>query len=47
VLIISSNAPLAVVHYPDSKKLGIWSPGEGYQAMLPVEPTLDYWEGES
>jgi uncharacterized cupin superfamily protein len=46
VLIISSKAPLAVVHYPDSKKVGIWSRGDGYQAMLPVEPTLDYWDGE-
>ena len=47
VLILSSKAPLAVVHYPDSKKLGIWSRDEGYQRILPVEPTLDYWEGES
>jgi uncharacterized cupin superfamily protein len=46
LLILSSKAPLAVVHYPDSNKVGIWSRGEGYQLMLPVEPTLDYWEGE-
>jgi uncharacterized cupin superfamily protein len=46
ILILSSKAPLAVVHYPDSKKVGIWSRDEGYQALLPVEPTLDYWEGE-
>jgi uncharacterized cupin superfamily protein len=45
VLILSSKAPLAIVDYPDSKKLGIWS-REGYQAMLPVEPALDYWDGE-
>ena len=47
VLILSSKAPLAVVHYPDSKKVGIWSRGDGYQLMLPVQTTLDYWEGES
>jgi uncharacterized cupin superfamily protein len=47
VVFLSSKAPLAVVHYPDSKKVGIWTRGEGYQAMLPTEPTLDYWDGES
>jgi uncharacterized cupin superfamily protein len=47
LLIMSSKAPLAVVHYPDSGKLGIWTQGGGYQAMLPSEPTLDYWEGEA
>ena len=46
ILILSSKAPIAVVHYPDSKKVGIWSREGGYQAMLPVEPTLDYWAGE-
>jgi uncharacterized cupin superfamily protein len=47
ILILSSKSPLAVVHYPDSKKLGIWTRAGGYQAMLPVEPTLDYWDGET
>ena len=47
VLIISSKSPLAVVHYPDSGKVGIWTASEGYQAMLPTEPELDYWDGES
>jgi uncharacterized cupin superfamily protein len=46
VLLLSSKAPLAVVHYPDSDKVGIWSRGEGYQAMLAREPKLDYWHGE-
>ena len=46
VLILSSKSPLAVVHYPDSKKVGIWTQRGGYEAMLPAEPTLDYWEGE-
>jgi uncharacterized cupin superfamily protein len=46
VLILSSKSSLAVVHYPDSKKVGIWSQEAGYQTMLPTEPELDYWEGE-
>lgn len=46
VLILSSKSPLAVVHYPDSGKVGLWTQGEGYQAMLRNEPKLDYWEGE-
>ena len=44
VVFFSSKSPLAVVHYPDSGKVGIWSAGEGYQAMLRDEPKLDYWE---
>jgi uncharacterized cupin superfamily protein len=47
VLILSSKSPLAVVHYPDSGKVGIWTASEGYQAMLPSEPQLDYWDGEA
>jgi uncharacterized cupin superfamily protein len=46
VAILSSKSPLAIVHYPDSGKVGLWSQGEGYQAMLHNEPKLDYWEGE-
>ena len=45
-LIASSKSPLAVVHYPDSGKLGVWTQGEGYEAMVRAEPQLDYWEGE-
>ena len=47
VLILSSKSPLAVVHYPDSGKVGLWSQSEGYQAILRSEPELDYWEGEA
>ena len=47
LLLMSSKAPLAVVHYPDSGKLGIWTQAGGYEAMVPREPTLDYWEGET
>jgi len=46
ILIMSSKSPLAVVHYPDSDKLGIWTIGEGYQSMLRRQPELDYWDGE-
>lgn len=46
VLIFSSKSPFAVVHYPDSKKVGIWSQAGGYEHMLHTEPELDYWEGE-
>ena len=46
VLLLSSKSPLAVVHYPDSGKVGIWAQGDGYQDMLAREPQLDYWHGE-
>ena len=46
ILIMSSKSSLAVVHYPDSDKVGIWTLGEGYQAMLRRKPELDYWDGE-
>jgi uncharacterized cupin superfamily protein len=47
VLILSSKSPLAVVHYPGSGRVGLWSQSEGYQAMLTSEPQLDYWDGET
>jgi uncharacterized cupin superfamily protein len=46
VLIVSNKAPLCVVHYPDSRKVGLWTAAEGYYAMLKTEPELDYWDGE-
>ena len=46
VLLLSSKSPLAIVHYPDSGKVGLWSQADGYQAMLAREPQLDYWHGE-
>jgi uncharacterized cupin superfamily protein len=46
VLILSSKSPVAIVHYPDSGKVGLWTDSDGYQAMLRAEPELDYWEGE-
>jgi uncharacterized cupin superfamily protein len=47
VLILSSKSPVAIVHYPDSAKVGLWTESDGYLAMLRGEPDLDYWEGES
>ena len=46
VLILSSKSPVAIVYYPDSGKVGLWTDSDGYQAMLRSEPDLDYWEGE-
>jgi len=46
VLILSSKSPVAIVHYPDSAKVGLWTESDGYQAMLRSEPDLDYWEAE-
>jgi uncharacterized cupin superfamily protein len=46
LVLFSSKSPLAVVHYPDSGKVGIWTLGEGYQSLLRNEPELDYWDGE-
>jgi uncharacterized cupin superfamily protein len=47
VLIMSSKSPLAVVHYPDSGKVGIWSQAHGYQKLLRADATVDYWEDEA
>ena len=47
VLLLSSKAPLAIIHYPDSGKVGLWSQAGGYDAMLRSQPKLDYWDGEA
>ena len=44
--LLLTKSPLAIVHYPDSGKVGLWTAADGYQAMLPTEPALDYWAGE-
>jgi uncharacterized cupin superfamily protein len=46
VLLLSSKSPLAVVHYPDSGKVGVFTPARGYETMLKNGPNLDYWDGE-
>jgi uncharacterized cupin superfamily protein len=46
VVIFSSKTPVAVVTYPDSRKLGIWTQAEGYVGLVRDEPKLDYWDGE-
>jgi uncharacterized cupin superfamily protein len=46
VVVFSSKSPLAVVTYPDSNKLGVWTRGDGYIGLVRDEPKLDYWDGE-
>jgi uncharacterized cupin superfamily protein len=46
IVIFSSKTPIAVVTYPDSDKLGIWTREAGYVGMVRDEPKLDYWDGE-
>ena len=46
VVILSSKTPIAVVAYPDSNKLGIWTKEDGYVGLVRDEPKLDYWDGE-
>jgi uncharacterized cupin superfamily protein len=46
IVILSSKTPVAVVAYPDSHKIGIWTREDGYIGMVRDEPKLDYWEGE-
>jgi uncharacterized cupin superfamily protein len=44
VLMISNRAELELCVYPDSDKVGVWSPG--VKLMNRVENNLDYWDGE-
>jgi uncharacterized cupin superfamily protein len=46
VVILSSKSPLAVVTYPDSHKVGIWTSEKGYIGLVRDEPKLEYWDGE-
>ena len=46
VVIFSSKSPLAVVAYPDSGKVGLWTREDGYVGLVRDEPKLDYWDGE-
>jgi len=46
VLLLSSKASHAMIHYPDSGKIGLWSQAGGYHSILRTEPELDYWDGE-
>ena len=46
VVIFSSKSPLAVVMYPDSGKLGLWTMKDGYVGLVRDKPKLDYWDGE-
>jgi uncharacterized cupin superfamily protein len=46
VVLMSSKTPIAVIAYPDSQKVGIWTKEDGYVALVRDEPKLDYWDGE-
>jgi uncharacterized cupin superfamily protein len=46
VVILSSKTPIAVIAYPDSHKIGIWTQEDGYVGLVRDEPKLDYWDGE-
>jgi uncharacterized cupin superfamily protein len=46
VVVLSSKSPLAVVSYPDSGKLGVWTKDDGYIGLVRDEPKLEYWDGE-
>jgi uncharacterized cupin superfamily protein len=46
VVLLSSKTPIAVIAYPDSHKVGIWTKDEGYVGLVRDEPKLDYWDGE-
>jgi uncharacterized cupin superfamily protein len=46
VLVLSSKAPVAIVHYPDSGKVALWS-SDGGRTIIRDGPEVDYWEGET
>jgi len=46
VFVLSSKGPVAIVRYPDSGKVGLWT-RVGGQTILRDGPELDYWEGET
>jgi len=48
IMMFSSAHEPAVAVYPDSDKLGVWTPGGEDSAMLRRENgNVDYWDGES
>jgi uncharacterized cupin superfamily protein len=47
VVLLSSKAPVAIVHYPDSDKVQLWSQASDDTLILRREPNLDYWDGEA
>jgi uncharacterized cupin superfamily protein len=44
LVIFSSKGPLDVIHYPDSRKLGVWTAEHGYVAITREQSELDYWD---
>ena len=47
MLLLSSKAPVAIVHYPDSDKVQLSSQAGDDTLILRREPDLDYWDGEA
>jgi hypothetical protein len=46
VLVLSLKGPVAIVHYPDSGKVVLWSQADGLK-LIGDGPELDYWHGET
>ena len=42
IAILSNKAQPGVAVYPDSKKLGVWPPGN----LFRLADAVDYWDGE-
>ena len=46
-LLFSSSRVPAVSVYPDSDKIGVFTPGKDDDVMVRRESTVDYWDGEA
>ena len=46
MLILSSKSPLAIVHYPDSGKVGLWSQSRAIRPCSGASRT-HYWDDET
>jgi len=46
VLMWSNSGELEVCVYPDSGKIGAWTPYDGVQLLNRTDANLDYWDGE-
>jgi uncharacterized cupin superfamily protein len=47
VLMLSTQEEPAVVVYPDSDKIGVWTGEERDDLLVRRESRVDYWDGES
>jgi uncharacterized cupin superfamily protein len=46
LLMISTKDPVSVAVYPDSGKLGVWTPRREEHVMVRLGDRLDYYDGE-